>query len=212
MYSGVYAIVHRESGRWYVGQSQNIRKRWNEHRRILQQGTHHNDPLQAAWTKYGEDAFDFVVLILAPVHLLNDLEQAYLDDPETSYFNVARCAEAPARGMLGSKRSLETRAKISAALKGKPRSDEHCRRISSSKKGKPLPSGRKCSNATRAKIGAANRGKRHTAEARAKMSASHRGRKHTPETRVKIGVAQKGRVLSDEHKAKISAARRQRIR
>lgn len=121
MASGIYAIIHRDSGRWYVGQSGDIGDRWRRHMQSLNKGGHHSPHLQRVWTKYGSDAFDFETLILAPVHLLNDLEQAYLDDPETSHFNVARDAQAVMRGRT---HSPEARAKIGAAGRGRPVSDE----------------------------------------------------------------------------------------
>lgn len=156
MRSGIYAIIHRESGRWYVGQSQNLDKRWSDHVWRLKNNRHGNPLLQRAWNKYGPDAFDFDVLILAPAKLLNALEQAYLDDPETSHFNVARCAEAPARGK-----------------KPPPRTEEYRAKIRASKLGRPLPP------AHRANIGLGQIGRVVTPETRARISASlkrHHGR------------------------------------
>lgn len=204
MASGIYAIIHRDSGRWYVGQSKNIRKRLNEHRRLLRDGWHHSSYLQNAWDKYGPDAFDFDVLILAPVWMLDDLEQAYLDDPEASEFNVARCAEAPARG-----RTLtpEHKAKIGAAGVGRIPTTETREKMSAWQRG------RKFSDETRAKISAANTGHRLSLEHRAKISAAHKGRELTPEHRAKISAAhtgKKGHRASPETRAKLSAAHKGR--
>lgn len=224
MPSGIYAIIHRDSGRWYVGQSVNVNRRWNEHRSLLIRGEHINRHLQYSWNKYGEDAFDFDILIVAPVCTLDDIEQAYLDDPETSHFNMARDAVSPMRGrrfseesrakiseaQTGRRHSEETRAKISASNKGKnhgPMSDETRAKISASNSGRthaPL------SDDVRAKISASKKGVRLSDEHRSKLSAARKGRVLTPETKAKIGAASKQRRHTPEARAKISAARRSR--
>lgn len=63
MTSGIYAIRHEASDRVYVGQSQDIEKRWNNHRTTLNRDCHHNKYLQRCWNKYGSDAFVFEILI-----------------------------------------------------------------------------------------------------------------------------------------------------
>ena len=69
-------------------------------------------------------------------------------------------------GMSGHKPSAETRAKISAANKGKPVSPDH-----------------------RAKIGVANSGRSPSLEARAKMSAVHKGKPKSLWHRARISEA-----------------------
>jgi predicted GIY-YIG superfamily endonuclease len=59
MRSGIYAIIHRESGRWYVGQSQNLDKRWSDHVWRLKNNRHGNPLLQRAWNKYGSEGVRF---------------------------------------------------------------------------------------------------------------------------------------------------------
>lgn len=63
----------------------------------------------------------------------------------------------------------------------------------------------------RAKISAARLGRRVSDETRAKMSASHKGKTVSVETRAKIRDAQRAAYGSDEHRAKMSAARKGRI-
>lgn len=77
--------------------------------------------------------------------------------------------------------SPETRAKMSAAKKGKP--NHH--------KGHP------CSESTRAKMSAARIG-----------NTNRRGSHASDETRAKMSAARKGRPFSDEHKARISESLR----
>lgn len=162
MASGIYAIIHRESGRWYVGQSQNLRKRFSQHRSRLMNGSHENSRIQNAWNKYGADAFDFEILILAPVWMLDDIEQAYLDDPHTNHYNISKDAAVPARGL---KRTAEVRAKMSLLSKGRPISAEHRAKISAAKMGHPV------SAETREKLKGAR-----SQETRSRMSEAKRVR------------------------------------
>lgn len=90
-----------------------------------------------------------------------------------------------ARLKLGWKPSAETRAKMSAAQKG---------RIVSQK--------------TRAKLSASKKGRVFSQEAKDKMSASRKGKVASPEAREKMSKAKRGRKFSEEHRAKISAAHR----
>lgn len=59
MVCGVYVIRNRVDGKVYVGSAVNVRKRWNSHRSDLRRGDHHALRLQRAWSKHGEDAFEF---------------------------------------------------------------------------------------------------------------------------------------------------------
>jgi hypothetical protein len=95
-------------------------------------------------------------------------------------------------GRQGFTHSSETRAKISAAKKGKPHSTEH-----------------------RAAIGAALKGRVFSSEWRAKNSAANKGKvpwnkglSWSPEMKAKLSAAHRGHALSPEHRAKLSAARR----
>lgn len=94
----------------------------------------------------------------------------------------------------GSSHSPETKAKISAKLKGKqkpPRSEEHKLALSLAKKGKPLS--KLCSE-----------------ETRQKRSQNQMGKKASAETKKAISAGLKGRLLTEEHKAKIREARLKR--
>lgn len=61
--SGIYEIVNLENGKRYIGSAQNILRRWKHHRFLLANGRHCSRYMQASWKKYGEDKFEFRVLI-----------------------------------------------------------------------------------------------------------------------------------------------------
>jgi group I intron endonuclease len=57
--SGIYKITCKINGKLYIGSAVNLYKRWrSRHLPSLRKNTHHNRYLQAAWNKYGENAFE----------------------------------------------------------------------------------------------------------------------------------------------------------
>jgi predicted GIY-YIG superfamily endonuclease len=54
---GVYKISNSLSGRYYIGYSTNIERRFTSHRRKLKQNCHDNIFLQRAYNLDGEDKF-----------------------------------------------------------------------------------------------------------------------------------------------------------
>lgn len=138
---GIYCIEHRESGRLYIGSSNNIKTRWRKHKTLLCKGQHHSMYLQNAWAKHGESAFVFKPILICHVDELRFYEQLLLDglSPE---FNMAKSANSPVH--RGQKLSKERIEKAAARVRQRyadgfkvhhpPRSEEY--RASVSKKSK----------------------------------------------------------------------------
>lgn len=59
---GIYKIENKVNGKVYIGESNNIKKRWDEHIEDLNNNKHHSYKLQIAWNKYGKDNFSFEIL------------------------------------------------------------------------------------------------------------------------------------------------------
>ena len=85
---GVYRITS-PSGRFYIGSSLSVEKRWRGHRSALRRGDHHCPPLQRAAEKYGVDALKFDVLAECPADDLRELEQLVIDMADPAY-NASR--------------------------------------------------------------------------------------------------------------------------
>jgi group I intron endonuclease len=94
----VYAIRHKSSGRCYVGSTISEKKRRSQHFSGLRKGRHCNVHLQRAFAKYGEDAFDWLVLEQTQELAKQELNWIVKLDAVRNGFNVAVEPYAPMRG------------------------------------------------------------------------------------------------------------------
>lgn len=157
MAHGIYKIVNTVNNKFYVGSAVNLAKRKTRHWAELRHQKHNNRHLQAAWNKYGEEVFQFVVIKeLATKDELYPEENIWLQEHvgKDYCYNIGRLAEAPMLGMSGEKsptwglvhtpesiekirvastgreHTEESKEKISAFLRGKPKSEETKTKIS----------------------------------------------------------------------------------
>jgi group I intron endonuclease len=79
MTCGIYRVVNRINGKYYLGSSENIKKRWKAHRCDLRHNRHHSIHLQRAWNKYGEESFVFEIVEEVNKNILLEKEQYHLD-------------------------------------------------------------------------------------------------------------------------------------
>lgn len=213
--SGIYIIRNLKNGKFYIGQAQDIRKRWAEHKWKLNGNFHTNNHLQSAWNKYGAKVFKFLVLEYCAIDKLNEREQVQLNIHVLSdnCYNIALDAKAPFRGR---KATEETRAKMSAARKGHEVSNETRRKIAEKSHNISDETRQRMSEAqsnrsaeTRKKISDVHLGKTHSVETREKISKSKLGQKHTEEVKRKIAEAGRNRApISEETRAKMSKAQK----
>ena len=112
--SGIYMLTCKVNGKRYIGQSNNIKRRMNEHRRC-QSCT---PIISRAIAKYGWDAFDKTVLEFCPVEELDEKEIHYIAELKPEY-NLAKGGGGP----KGCKPSPETIELLRQAAK-KQWSDE----------------------------------------------------------------------------------------
>lgn len=145
--SGIYKIINRINGKYYVGSSKDIYGgsrgyigRWKQHKNELNKNIHKNLHLQNSWNKYGEQNFDFVIVEnIEPIRKkLLKVEQKYLDVAKlekNKIYNVSFIAGRPEmtddvkrkislknagnKYCLGRKLSNETKKKMSISKTGK---------------------------------------------------------------------------------------------
>ena len=144
----IYKITNITNGMVYVGQSVNIIKRWNEHKRNLRKGAHENKKLQNAWNIYGEDSFLFSIIETCEEAQLGKKEIKWCNNlcslERDKGYNIAYPGHSPMlhkhhkissrlkmskwrrdnssgkeNGFYGKRHTKETLDKISLALKGK---------------------------------------------------------------------------------------------
>lgn len=205
--SGIYQIKNILSRESYIGSATNLRGRHSLHLRDLHKGKHHNRRLQNAWAKYGNDAFDFIVLEEVPdKSRLIEREQFFLDAllPEYNHCGTAGSTQGRTHGpevrakigqaSRGRTITPEWRANLSRAGKGRKRSPEAV------EKGRQALLGRKHTPERREKVRQANQ----SPSAREKNRQAHLGRKLTAEAKEKIGQANRSRVFTPEMRAKRS--------
>jgi len=118
--SGVYCILNTINGKRYIGSAARCFKgRLADHKLRLKSKTHANRYLQNAWNKYGEKAFQFMVITGCCPSLCIEIEQQYIDlyNSSNSKFGYNICPRAGSR--LGTKLSPEVCAKFSIISKEK---------------------------------------------------------------------------------------------
>lgn len=195
---GIYSIINKTNGKIYWGQTKSFLKRALEHCSCLIKNKHGNPHLQNAYN-VNNTAFVFNVYVIENDKSKRDsIEEEFIELFGKNCYNIQTKA-VPAASTF-SHTPEETRAKMSAAQKGKVMSQESRAKMSVAKKGKVR------SEEHQAKISAANKGRVASEEHRAKISAANKGRVHSEESRANMSAAQKGRIMSEETRAKMSAA------
>lgn len=92
--AGIYKITCSGNNKFYIGSSNKIRKRFENHRSSLRRNCHYALYMQNSYNKYGVDSFSYEVLeIVDAVEDLIPKEQAYIDDLNPA-FNLRVIAES----------------------------------------------------------------------------------------------------------------------
>jgi len=217
MTCGVYLIRNATDNKIYIGGSINVERRWAQHQRSLDAGQHVNRCLQEAWIKDGANSFLLEIIEVTSIDSLAEREQYYLDTLSHDYNMSSRAirpivtpesrAKQSAAGR-GRKFSANVKRKIAASLTGRSHNSERRKNISIGRKGKAVGFKRGTpAPETRAKISQTLTGRTTQSpseETRRKISESHKGLTHSEETKKLISEIQKGKVISEEHKQKIS--------
>lgn len=194
---GIYCIRNLISDRRYVGSAIRIDLRWNLHRASLRAGNHRSTRFQRSWDKHGEDAFEWTILeLVADRTKLIEREQFWIDELKAAHRDHGLNMAPIAGSVLGLKMSAASKARMSAAQRGKT--------ISAEGRANMADAARNRSPEARANMAAAQRGKKLSAETRAKLSAARKGKPKSEAHRKAIGDAHRGRTRSEEHKVLVA--------
>ena len=117
MITGIYCIENKINGKKYIGKAKNIKKRWADHIRKLNKGTHDNKYLLTAWEKYGRENFDFNIIELCEIDKLIEREIFYISFFDT--FNHGYNLTVGGDGLPGYKHSSDTKKIMSEKASGR---------------------------------------------------------------------------------------------
>jgi group I intron endonuclease len=163
MIIGIYKITNIINGKVYIGQSINIKKRWNQEKH----GRGINNHLNSSFNKYGIGNFTFEILKVIEYYtpslqsILNDYEDFYIKEYNSTDNRYGYNKQQG--GRVGFTITEETRLKASLAQKGKKQSQETINKRKETRKN--------------------NTGFKHSEETKKKISKSHQGIKPNKETR-----------------------------
>lgn len=144
---GIYKIINVVNNKFYVGSAVDLKRRKTRHFSELRNKKHPNGHLQAAWIKYGEQAFVFVVVEELPDDAdLLAAENVWLKEHvgKDYCYNLGVDATAPTLGMSGElsptwgyKHTDEAKAVIAASSRGRTQDGETIRKKTAHLIGKP---------------------------------------------------------------------------
>jgi group I intron endonuclease len=147
MARGIYKIINVVNNKFYVGSAVDLKRRKTRHFSELRNGKHNNRHLQAAWVKYGEQAFVFVVVEALPDDAdLLAAENVWLKAHvgKEYCYNLGVDATAPMMGVKGEasptwgyKHSPENLKRIGVASKARVQSEEEKTKRRATMRGKP---------------------------------------------------------------------------
>lgn len=176
---GIYGLRNKINNKWYVGQSVDIRSRWNKYSIY---DCKKQRKLYNALLKYGYDSFEKVVIEVCDevVWIMDYREMCWIRNMLTveAGYNLTE-------GGTGGRKSIETRAKMSAWQIGKKHSEE-----------------------TKRRIGLKSVGRKFSIEARLKQSIASKNNSAARTAAVRLALT--GRPRSQETKDKISATKKRK--
>jgi len=179
---GIYGFRNSLNGKWYIGQSINIKERIRSHKAALNAGYHNNEHLLRAWKKYSEVSFDVLILEECNQDMLDIRETAWILHYKSTIREFGYNLLSGGGGFK--KHSEESKRKISLTTKGRKR--------------KPL------SEETKNKLSLINKGRKHSEEAKRKISDASKNM--SKESRERIKEKNKERMQSEEYKKQRSLA------
>lgn len=175
---GIYKITS-PSGRVYIGQSKNIKKRFSGYKRMKSSC---QSRLHASFLKYGVDNHTFEVIEECEFLQLNKRERFYQDMYDVLGPNGLNCV-LTSTDTLPEVKSEETRKKLSISNTGKTHTEEARKKVSIANIGKVL------SEESRKKLSEARKGMVFSEETKRRISESKKGKKTKRDYSLSSGLA-----------------------
>lgn len=118
MNSGIYKILNKINSKFYIGSAIDFTLRWSQHKYLLRLNKHDSSLLQNAWNKYGENAFEFIILERCTATDTLKREQYWLDTTKCYDREIGYNFRKDAHSNLGVKWTQEHKDKISKSKTG----------------------------------------------------------------------------------------------
>ena len=112
---GIYKITNTINGKCYIGQSVNIERRLEFHKKLLSYGNHPNNHMQNSVNKYNIDNFTFEIIEECDKSKLSDRERYWISHYNS--MNEGYNMTSGGENIPGWQQTDEVRLKISEALK-----------------------------------------------------------------------------------------------
>jgi group I intron endonuclease len=224
----IYKITNKVNGKIYIGQTNDIEKRWKDHLSAVR--NNFGFFIHNSIRKRGIDNFVFEVIEECEDIETNDREKFWISHYDSFHngYNLTsggdcdfnRCEETilkMSRSKMGHIVTNETREKIGRANSGRVFSEESREKMSKSQMGHEVSHetrekirekhlGKVVSEETRKKISESKLGKKQSEEVVKNRSKKLKGKRHTEETKKKIGLANSGKKQSEERRQKTREA------
>lgn len=186
MNSGIYKILNKVTGKFYIGSAVNLKARWTQHTGKLRSNIHPNRYLQASWNLYGDASFEFIILEYCNKDSLPEREQFWIDTTNCCNREVGYNLYVIAGSPLGTKWTEERKVEARERMKNFRHTEEAKAKMSQIKREQDKEIGRR-------------------------ISASKMGHSVSEETRNKISKGNAGKIRSDAHKLAISKANKNKV-
>ena len=83
--TGIYKITNTITGDFYIGSSNDVKRRWAAHKWPSTWNKHPNNPMYIDMRKYGVDKFVFEILAVVEAEELKEIEQKFIETLKPAY-------------------------------------------------------------------------------------------------------------------------------
>jgi group I intron endonuclease len=90
---GIYKLTNTVTGMIYIGQAQDIAKRWRQHIAMFQSGHHHNKSMLLDFKSHGLSSFEAVVVEECGNNVLNERERYWTAQEKKELLYSTACLD-----------------------------------------------------------------------------------------------------------------------